>query len=426
MTHKIEEVTGCKKKISFDFKELDLSKEIKEALLEKQKTVSLKGFRTGKAPLSVVEEMYKPQVESDAINRFIQNKFYDVVETEKLKVVGWPEIQNMKYDRGTTMSFDAVVEVFPEVSIAELSAISVEKEEAKLDESEVEEQVKRMQESKSQMEAAPEGTKLQKGSFAVINFDGEDADGNRPENMKGKEFLLEIGSGQFIPGFEDGLIKLGAGDKKTVELNFPEDYHVPELKGAPVKFDVEVLEIKERKLPELSDDFAKEVGYDSLDGMMKTIKERMAKGKEKEAERKLHQDIIEQLVSKNKFDIPETLVKEQKKHLQKDVEGNLKQQGFTDKMLEEYFVKWDSDMNEKAEFQVRSGLILDTLGKKYNVEVKDSDVDARFSEIAQESGLDIDSVKKFYGGSEDVKKNLVYGLREEKTFAELKKEIKIA
>jgi trigger factor len=259
-----------------------------------------------------------------------------------------------------------------------------------------------------------------------MNFEGEKADGTRPENMKGAEYMLEIGSNQFIPGFEEAMIGMKKAEKKTIELTFPADYHQEDLKSAKVKFHVEVLEIKEKKLPELNDEMAKEFGFETAIDMQEKLKIRQVTQKARESQEKLHQEILEKLIAENKFDVPQLLIEDQKKSLIQDLSQNLKQQGFGEEMLQVYFEKWEDDVNQKAEFQVRSGLILDTLAKKYNVESTEADLEVKLAEMAAQSGMEVEQLKSFYLKNDKVKKNLLYAIREEKTFKAVITDMKVA
>jgi trigger factor len=268
--------------------------------------------------------------------------------------------------------------------------------------------------------------KLSKGQFAVFNFEGVKENGERPENMKGSEYLLEIGSGQFIPGFEEGMIGLKKGDKKNIILTFPTDYHAVELQNAKVTFEVELLEIKEKKYPVLNDEMAKEFGYESVIDFHEKNKKNLTLQKERQVLEKLHQEILEKLVKENKFDVPATLVQNQEKYLQEDLSKNLKSQGFNDLMVEEYFKRWATDLTTKAEFQVRSGLVLDHLAQEFKVETSDADFNKKIEESAAQAGMDVETVKKYYSSNSQIKNNLMYAIREEKTFEELKKKLKVA
>lgn len=427
MSYTVKNVNGCTKKLEFNFATLDLSKEIKAAVVRKQAQTNMKGFRKGKAPLAMVEQFYGPQIESDALNQFVQSQLFEAVNKEKLKTVGYPTFENVKYDAGKSVSFDAVVEIFPEIKLADFSSYSFKKDKAEVTEEDIERLTKNYLSSKAEMtEVADAGTKLAKGQFAVFNFEGVKADGSRPENMKGSEYLLEIGSGQFIPGFEEGMIGLKKGDKKNIELTFPADYHATELQNAKVTFEVELLEIKEKKYPALTDEMAKEFGYESIADFKEKNKKTLLTQKERQANEKLHQEILEKLVKENKFDVPATLVQNQEKYLKDDLAKNLKSQGFNDAMVEEYFDRWKTDVNTKADFQVRSGLVLDHLAQDFKVETSESDFDKKIEESAAQAGIDVDTVKKYYSSNAQIKNNLMYAIREEKTFDELKKKLKIS
>jgi trigger factor len=405
------------KKIVFSFDKLDLTEEIAKAVKEKQKTVALKGFRKGKAPLTMVEQIYKPQIESDALNKFVQSEFYKAVTESELKVVGYPNLENVNYKAGESVSFDAVVEIFPTVEIKPYDKLSFTQDKVEVTEEDVEKVKKQYLESKAEEKAIEDkDVALENGHFAIFNFEGEKEDGEKPENMKGSEFKLEIGSGQFIPGFEEGMIGLKAGEKKTIDLTFPSDYHAEELKDAKVKFHVELLEIKEKSYPEFNDEMAKDIGYESVEDFMTKTKENLEYQKNRQAKEKLNQEIIEKLVEENSFDVPQALVAQQMDYLKKDMEGTLKQQGFNDEMVAEYFSKWSDDLTTKAEFQVRSGLILDKLSKEFEVEATEADLDAKIEETAKASGLDSEQVKNYYTSNEQIKQNMMYAIREEKTF----------
>lgn len=427
MSYTVSSVNGCTKKIVFDFKTLDLTTEIKNALVKKQRESNLKGFRKGKAPLAMVEKLFKPQIETEALNQFVQTQFYEAVGKEKLKIVGYPSVDNLKYEPGKSASFDAVVEVFPEVALKDMSKLSFKKEKVEFKEEELEALKKNYLASKAQMtEVTDKNVALDKGLFAVMNFEGEKENGERPENMKGTEFLLEIGSGQFIPGFEEGMLGMKAGEKREVKLTFPKDYHVAELQNAKVKFDVELLEIKERKLPEFTDEVAKEFGFDSAQAFMDKNRENLKTQKEKQAKEKLHQEILEKLVEENKFDVPSTLVVQQEGYLREDLAKTLKQQGFNEKMISEYFVKWQDDVKKKAEFQVRSGLILEKLSKEHNIEANEKDLEVKVEETAKTTGIDAEQIRKYYSSNENIKRNMMYAIREEKTFSKILEKVKVS
>lgn len=427
MSYTIQDVNGCTKKLVFNFDKVDLSEQIKQALKAKQQNANLKGFRKGKAPLEMVQKLFGPQVENDALYRFISEQYYEAMQKEGIRPVGYPEFGNTKYESGKSVAFEATVEVVPEFEVKDYSKLSFKKESEEVSEEDFETLKKNYLSSKAEVkEVTDENHKLQKGDFAVFNFEGEKADGSKPENMKADEYMLEMGSGQFIPGFEDGMIGMKKGEKKDIKVTFPADYHEEELKNAPVTFHVELLEIKQKNFPELTDDLAKEFGFESVDDFNKKNRDRMQTQKKREVASKLQQEILEKLIEENQFDVPKALVDDQKQSVKQDLTRTLKQQGFNDQMIELYFERWDADVTKKAEFQVRSGLLLDKLAKKYNVEATEADLDGKMDEMAAQAGMTKDEINKFYKQNENVKRNMMYAIREEKTFAALMKDMKVS
>jgi trigger factor len=427
MSYIIENVNGCTKKLVFNFDKVDLSKEIKEALVAKQSSSNLKGFRKGKAPLEMVQKLFGPQVENDALYRFISDQYYQAVKKENIRAVGYPQFGNTKYESGKTVAFEATVEIIPDFELKDYSKYSFKKEAETVTEEDFETLKKNHLSQKAEIaEVTDAGHKLAKGDFAVFNFEGEKADGSKPENMKAQEYMLEIGSGQFIPGFEDGMIGLKKGEKKDIKVTFPADYHEEALKNAPVIFHVELLEIKQKNLPEFTDELAKTFGYESVGDFTTKNKERMAVQKKREVASKLQQQILEKLIEENQFEVPKALIDDQKESVKQELSQNLKQQGFNDQMIGLYFERWDADVTTKALFQVRSGLILDKLARKYNIESTEADVDTKIEEMVAQSGMKKDEISKFYKSNENIKRNLMYAIREEKTFASLMKDMKVS
>lgn len=427
MSYTIQEVNGCTKKFVFNFEKVDLSKEIKAAVLAKQADSNLKGFRKGKAPLEMVQKMFGPQIENDALYRFISNEYFEAVKKENIRAVGYPQFGNTKYEADKTVAFEATVEVIPDFELKDFSKLTFKKDSETVTDEDFATLKKNYLDPKAEIkEVSDAAHKLAKGDFAVFNFEGEKADGTKPENMKASEYMLEIGSGQFIPGFEDGMIGLKKGDKKDVKVTFPADYHEADLKNAPVTFHVELLEIKTKNFPEFTDELAKEFGFESIADFNTKNKERMQTQKKREVASKLQQAILEKLIEENTFEVPQALIEDQKESVRADLSKTLKQQGFNDQMISLYFERWNDDVTNKASFQVRSGLILDKLAKKFNIEATEADLDVKIDEMVSQSGMKKEEISKFYKSNENIKRNLMYAIREEKTFDALAKQMKVS
>lgn len=427
MAYTIEEVNGCTKKLLFKFDSVDLTNEIKLSLAKKQAESNLKGFRKGKAPLNVIEQMFGSQIENEALRQFISNEYFEAIQKEELHTVGYPMFDNTNYQADKkSVSFDAVVEIFPKIELKDYSKLSFTKDKIEIKDEELESLRNRYLESKSTtVEITDENQKLEKGMISVINFQGVKEDGERPENMKGEEHYLEIGSNQFIPGFEEGLVGMKKGEKKNVELTFPKEYHAEELKGAKVTFEVELLEIKKKEIPAFTDEMAKEFGYESVEDFETKNRKLITSQKENASKDKLQREILDKLIEENDFDIPTVMLQQQKKSVKEDIEGKLKQQGFNDVMVKEYFNKWTEDLDKKAKFQVKSALILETLAKKYEIEAKEEDIDGKIDELAANAGMERQQLESYYKSNAQVKNNLLYVIREEKTFDKLIADMKV-
>lgn len=420
MSYSIQNLNGCTKKFTFNYEQVDLTKQIQAALVDKQRNANLKGFRKGKAPLDMVKKLFGPQVENDALSRFVSEEFYAALKKENIRAVGYPSFANTKYEGGKNVAFEATVEIVPEFELKDFSKYTFKKDDDKVGAEDIENLKKQFLGAKAELaEVTEAGATLKKGQSAVLNFEGERKDGTKPDNMKATDYMLEIGSGQFIPGFEEGMIGMKKGETKVITLNFPADYHEADLQNEPVKFKVDLLEIKERKFPELNDELAKELGYESVADFNKKSTDRLTVQKKREVQAKLQQQILEKIIEDNKFDVPQALVEDQKQSVRQDLSRTLKQQGFNDEMIGMYFERWAADVNQKAEFQVRSGLILDKLAKKFNVEATDADLDVKLEEMAAQSGMKRDDIAHFYKSNANVKRNLMYAIREEKTFEKL-------
>jgi trigger factor len=426
MSYTVENINGCTKKLVFSFDGVDLTSQIEASLKEKQRSANLKGFRKGKAPISMIKQVYGAQAENDALYRFVSEEFYKAVQEEDLRAVGYPAFGNTKFEEGNKVSFEATVEIFPEFELKDMKGYEFKKEDDSVDDKDFEELVSRYLAPKSEMvELTDEKAKLENGMFAVFNFEGEKEDGSKPENMKAEEFLLEIGSGQFIPGFEEGMVGLTKGEKKTIELTFPADYHEADLQNAKVKFHVEVLELKERKTPELTDELAKEFGFESVEDFNTKNRKRLEENKKREVKAKLQEDILKKLIDDNTFDVPSALIQSQRQSVQEELANNLKSQGFNEDMVKTYFEKWTDDIDAKAEFQVKSGLILDKLANKFEIETSDADFDAKIEEMAESSGMEKDQLASYYKSNEQIKSNIMYAIREEKTFDKIIENVKL-
>lgn len=419
MNYTISNVNTCTKKISFKLPNVDLKPHIQKALQSKQKTTEMKGYRKGKAPMSVIEKFYGPQIENEALNRYIYEQIDTAVKTEGINPIDYPRIENADY-KAPNLNFEAVVEFFPDITIKDLSQYSFKKDAVAVTEKDILEAKEKYLKSRTTLEAVEDDNyKAQNGDYVHINFQGKLSDGSMPDNMKGLDYPLELGSGSFIKGFEEALVNVKKNDKKDIKISFPTDYHAEELKGQPVTFSVEVLSIKQKKSPVLNEELSKELGFENLEQMETTIKETVKAQKERSAKDKIEKEILEKLAADHKIDIPDLMIQNQKKALIDQVLPGLSRNGLNDQQIKEYLQKWGGELDQKAIFQVHTALILDQISKDHKVEVTPEDIEQKYQEVAKSAGMTVDEVKSFYKKDQNNYRNFFYNIKEQKTFEKI-------
>jgi len=425
MPVQIEKVSPCEKKLKFTVSPNEINVQIEKVLKKVQKTAKLKGFRKGKAPLSLIRKTYWSHVQYDVINEVIQDSYQKAVVDNKVPVVGRPKIETKDFNPDQDFHFEALVEIYPEFELPKLSKIKVSEVKVELKEEEIEENLKQIRESHAVMKPLEGERALQAGDFAEIDFSGKLPDGTEPDSMKASAFLLEIGSNQFIPGFEEGLVGMKLGEERDVEVKFPEDYHAKEYAGVLVTFHVKLGEIKVKELPELTDDFAKTIDYDTVEALKTEIRENMQKGKEQEARAKMREEAFNQLVEKAEMRVPEAMIQGQEEIIRNDISQRLRQQGSNEMMTKDYFEKWKSDIESQALKQVKVALLVDKIATENSLEASEGDLDARFEELAQSFSMEKEKIKEMFTKDPNRMGNLKWQIKEDKVTDFIFTEIKL-
>ena len=422
MSYEIETLDTSTKKFSFKLETNLIEDRLKAAMMEKQKTTNIKGFRKGKAPLNIIKQKYEGELKLRLQNEFIQEELFKAINKEDLHLISSPLLQNIENTDKSFLKFDVQVELYPSIEVKDCSHFSFTKEKIEASEEMIDKTKKLYLESKVTMkELKDESVTLEKGHFAVINYQGEKEDGEKPASMLGEDTVLEIGSGSFIPGFEEGLIGLKKGEKRLVNLTFPANYQEKSLQNTPVKFNVELLEIKVKEYPEFTDEIAKEAGVKSVVDFDKKLKENLLQQSQRDSKSKLHQEIMDKLIEENPCDVPETMVKSQKKLLMDNYRNELMKNKLPEQMLEEFLEKESLKINETALFQVKSTLILNAFSKKFGIEVTPTDFDAKIEEM----GLTKEQALEYYPEDGEERNNIMHNMKTEKILKKITEEVTI-
>ena len=367
------------------------AKKFKEALNKaynkNAKHFNVPGFRKGKVPMAIVKKYYGVGVLiEDAVNFAIESSYPEVLKENNIIPVDYPKVDILTAEEGKDFVYTAEVTIYPEVQLGEYKGLKVEKVSYSVSEDEVNAKLKEMQEKNARIESKEDGA-IEKGNLAVIDFKGY-VDGEAFQGGEGSDYTLEIGSGTFIDNFEDQLVGAKTGDKVEVNVTFPENYGKEELNGKPAKFEVTVKDIKVKELPELDDEFAKEVSeFDTLAEVKEDITKKLEEANKAREEKEYEEAIISAVVANAKIDVPEVMINKEIDSMVKNLEQRLQYQGLT---LEQYFQFTGTDaskmrdyMKENAEKKVRTDLVLEAVEKAENIEVTEEELRIRAEEVAK-------------------------------------------
>ena len=352
---------------------------------------NIPGFRKGKVPMAMVKKFYGVEVfYDDAINFAIDESYGEALTTENIRPVDYPKIDIVELGEGKEFVYTATVTVYPEIELGEYKGLDIKKPVYEVEEAEVEKQINDMREKNARVEEKAEGATIEKGDIAVIDFKGF-IDDVAFDGGEGNDYSLEIGSGTFIDNFEDQLIGLKVGDKKDVNVSFPENYGRDELNGKPAKFEVEVKGIKVKELPELDDEFAKDVSaVESLAELKENIKKNLEKSNNDKAEREFEEAVITAIIENSKMDVPEAMISKEIDAMMKDLEGRLKYKGLSlDKYMEftgNTVDKMRDFMKENAERKVKADLVLEAIANAEEIKATDEEVKERALELGKMYG----------------------------------------
>ena len=360
---------------------------LKKAYNKNKMHFNVQGFRKGKVPMAMVKKFYGVEVlYDDAVNYLVQETYPQIIDENNIKPVDYPKINIVEIGEGKDLNYTAEVTVYPEVELGQYKGLEVDKKEYEVKDEEIEERLKSMQEKNARIETKEDGT-VEKGDIAVIDFKGF-VDGAEFEGGEGKDYSLEIGSGSFIDNFEDQLVGAKVSEERDVNVTFPENYGKEDLNGKKALFKVTVNEIKVKELPELNDEFAKDVSeFDTLDELKKDIKEKMVEANNNKAKAELEEAVISAAIESTKMDVPAVMVENEIDAMVKDLENRLKYQGLTLEQYMEYTGnttdKMRDYMRENADRKVKADIVLDAISKAENVEATDEEVKQKAEEIAK-------------------------------------------
>lgn len=399
MNTKVEKIENNVVKVEVTIPSEKFNETLKKSYNKNAKKFNIPGFRKGKAPLQIIEKFYGEGVFfEDAAEMIIDETYPEAIKENNISPVDYPKVDIVQIGKDMDFIYTADVTVKPEVKLGEYKGVEVKKVEYTVNDDDINSQLDSMREKNARL-LTKENSAVENGDIAVIDFEGF-IDEKPFEGGKGENFELTIGSKTFIPGFEEQLIGVKAGESKDVKVNFPEDYQAEELKGKPAVFKVSVNEIKYKEIPELDDEFAKDVSeFDTLDELKADLRKKAEEANKVREKQEYEDKVIEKVVEVCEIDIPNAMVEREIDYMVRDLDYRLKYQGLD---IEKYanimgitVDKIREDFKEIAAKRVRTNLILEAVAKAENITASDEDIEKKAEEIAKQYGSeDISKIKE--------------------------------
>ena len=404
MSLQVEKLEKNMAKLTIEVPASDLEKALQSAYKKQKNKISLPGFRKGKVPRQMIEKMYGAEIFfDDAANEIIPKAYADAYDECELEIVSRPEINIVQIEKGKPFIFTAEVATKPEVTLGEYKGLEVDKVSTRVTQKEVEAKIEEEAE-KNARTVTVEDRAVQDGDEVILDFEGF-VDGEAFEGGKGENYPLTIGSGSFIPGFEEQLVGAEAEKEVEVKVTFPEDYHAEELKGKEAVFKCTVHEIKAKELPEIDDEFAAEVSeFDTLDEYKADVKAKIKEQKATDGKRKQEDQAVEQAIKNASYEIPDAMVDTQISQMANDFAQRIQSQGLTMEQYYQFTGMTEEKMNEEFKPQavkrIETRLVLEAIAKAENIEISDEKLDEEIAKMADAYKMEADKLKEFMGDAE--------------------------
>ena len=404
MSLQVENLEKNMAKLTIEVSAEELEKAIQGAYLKQKNKISVPGFRKGKVPRQMIEKMYGAEIFfDDAANEIIPKAYADAYDECELEIVSRPEINIVQIEKGKPFIFTAEVATKPEVTLGEYKGLEVDKVSTRVAQKEVEAKIEEEAE-KNARTVTVEDRAVQDGDEVILDFEGF-VDGEAFEGGKGENYPLTIGSGSFIPGFEEQLVGAEAEKEVEVKVTFPEDYHAEELKGKEAVFKCTVHEIKAKELPEIDDEFAAEVSeFDTLDEYKADVKAKIKEQKATDGKRKQEDQAVEQAIKNASYEIPDAMVDTQISQMANDFAQRIQSQGLTMEQYYQFTGMTEEKMNEEFKPQavkrIETRLVLEAIAKAENIEISDEKLDEEIAKMAEAYKMEADKLKEFMGDAE--------------------------
>lgn len=399
MSVKWEKQEGNVGKLTFEIEQEKVKEGLDRAFVKVRKTLNVPGFRKGKVPRQIFNQRFGEEaLFQDALDILLPEVYSAAIDEAGIDPVDTPQVNIESMEKGETWVLTAEVTVKPEVKLGDYKGLEVEKRETELTTEELEAELKQLQERQAEL-VVKEDAPAENGDTVILDFEGF-KDGVAFEGGQAENHSLELGSGQFIPGFEEKLVGLKAGDEADIELTFPEEYHAEDLAGQPVVFKVKLHEIKTKEVPALDDELAKDIDeeVETLDELKEKISKRLQEAKEESVAQAKQEEVIAKAVENAEVDIPHAMVHHEADHLMNHFAQDLQAQGLTPELYYQFTGQTEeamhAQMEKDAEKRVKMNLVLEAIAEAENIEPTEEAIDEEISTLAEKYGMEKDAVRR--------------------------------
>ncbi len=390
---KIEDISSVKKRLSFDIPWADVKSELDTVYRKVGKTAKIRGFRPGKIPREILESYYREQAEEETVTNLVNRYYWEALKEKEIPSVTHPQIEQKGIEAEKDFTFSATIEVEPVIDPKDYLGLELEREEPVVTEEDLEARLLEIRQMFATMEDLNEERGIAEGDFVTLDFAGSIA-GKSLKELASENYLLEVGSKTFVPGFEDQLIGLNKGEARAIVVKFPDTYNVPHLAGKDVEFRVNIKGIRVKRIPEIDDNFVKNFDkYESLAALKTDVRKSLEEEKQRRVSVEFERSIGEKLLTKNDFDIPESYIERQIYFMMSDMQRRMVSGGMDSKKAAEFAFKLHDQFREEATKNVKIALLIKNIAHKEGLAVEEEEVDNQIREIASQKAQDYESLK---------------------------------
>lgn len=416
----VKDSKNCEKVLKIEIPEERIEQEYNSIFRSLAPKAKIPGFRPGKAPKDVIAMHYRAEAREEVLNNLLNEGYREAIKGHSLEPLGYPEIKDVRFD-DKSLSFQASVEVRPKIKLSKVKGLSVKREPVTVKPEEIEEQLKLIQQSAAQFKAV-EDRSAAMGDYLIADYvcyvDGK-------ETEKRSEDWIELKEDEFLKGFSQQLVGVNPGEEKEAKVKFPEAAAQKELAGKETVFKVTVKEIKTKLLPEINDDLAKEAGdCSSLDELRRKIEKDLKAKKEREAEASYEKALLDELMKKNKIDLPPRMVQKRIDYMIEQAKNSVLRQGTSEEDFEKQKEALRKEFQPEAERQVHLAFLLDEIAKAESISLNEEDVEGKIKSLAERFKQPPDVIKKYYSENPDALEGLGDQIRNEKTIEFIKQNAK--